>query len=281
MKLKNGVLKDAHDRTGYIASNYQFQFDGPPQAGALYTAGFSACSNGSLALGSSTVFYQCLSGDFYNLYDRSWAEQCEPIEIIIMPCGGAAATTTDLTKNKKVVGSSIVATTVVTVLSDGQPQVRSTTIAVPMCQIGDGQVQVHTTPCEAVKIPVITAAPITQSSDGKIQVPSSAPDVSEIVNTVLATPVPAETSTSAEETLQVDTEASPVPSTTKKTKAKSTHKAATTMETAEASTTSEEEATATETEAAATSAPASSSLRLIPSIAAAVGLGLFGVFLQL
>jgi hypothetical protein len=29
--LSGGVLKDSQQRTGYIASNYQFQFDGPPQ----------------------------------------------------------------------------------------------------------------------------------------------------------------------------------------------------------------------------------------------------------
>lgn len=79
--LDNGILKDAKGRTGYIASNYQFQFDGPPQAGAIYTAGFSICANQSLALGGSNVFYQCLSGSFYNLYDRKWAAQCYPITI--------------------------------------------------------------------------------------------------------------------------------------------------------------------------------------------------------
>jgi hypothetical protein len=29
--LSGGILKDSQQRTGYIASNYQFQFDGPPQ----------------------------------------------------------------------------------------------------------------------------------------------------------------------------------------------------------------------------------------------------------
>ncbi|MCJ1469619.1 hypothetical protein MMC07_008254 [Pseudocyphellaria aurata] len=79
--LEDGVLKDQSGRTGYIAANYQLQFDGPPQAGAIITAGFSVCNNGSLALGGSAVFYQCLSGTFYNLYDRSWAAQCSPIII--------------------------------------------------------------------------------------------------------------------------------------------------------------------------------------------------------
>jgi hypothetical protein len=79
MSLSNGILTDSVGRTGYIAANYQFQFDKPPQAGAIYTAGFSVCANGSLALGGSNIFWQCLSGTFYNLYDRNWASQCSPI----------------------------------------------------------------------------------------------------------------------------------------------------------------------------------------------------------
>lgn len=81
LTLIDGVLKDAQGRTGYIASNFQFQFDAPPQAGAIYTSGFSVCSNGSLALGGSNIFYQCLSGNFYNLYDRYWAAQCSPVTL--------------------------------------------------------------------------------------------------------------------------------------------------------------------------------------------------------
>jgi hypothetical protein len=72
-------LKDQQGRTGYIAAKYQFQFDGPPQAGAIITAGFSVCANGSLSIGGSSAFYQCLSGSFCNLYDRYWAAQCSPI----------------------------------------------------------------------------------------------------------------------------------------------------------------------------------------------------------
>lgn len=82
--LADGVLTDAKGRTGYIASNYQFQFDAPPQAGAIYTSGFTFCGNGTLALGGSNVFYQCQSGDFYNLYDRSWAAQCSPVTISLL-----------------------------------------------------------------------------------------------------------------------------------------------------------------------------------------------------
>lgn len=129
--LENGVLKDGQGRTGYIAANYQFQFDQPAQTGAIFTAGFSACGNGSLALGGSAVFYECASGDFFNLYDRSWAAQCSPVEILIMECGGNAGQAGD----GQVVGTQIVTTTIVSALSDGQPQVRTTTTGIPVCQV--------------------------------------------------------------------------------------------------------------------------------------------------
>ena len=82
--LQDTKLTDQSGRTGYIASNFQLQFDNPPQAGAIYTAGFSVCENGTLALGGSSIFYQCLSGSFYNIYDRSWAAQCSPAYIQTM-----------------------------------------------------------------------------------------------------------------------------------------------------------------------------------------------------
>ncbi|KAL2258431.1 hypothetical protein VTK26DRAFT_8270 [Humicola hyalothermophila] len=186
--LNDSVIRDAQDRTGYIASNYQFQFDNPPQAGALYTAGFSRCPNGSLALGHSAVFYQCRSGNFYNLYDRWWAEQCSPVHILVMPCDEAASTNDPTNGNQdqgqQVVGTSVVTTTVVIPLSDGQPQVITTSKTVYICQIGDGQLQHHSTPCTPTPtgefitvtsmVSTTTAAeippPVSQGEDGQIQV---------------------------------------------------------------------------------------------------------------
>lgn len=173
LNLKDGVLQDAQGRTGYISDSYQFQFDKPAQSGAIYTSGFSVCSNGTLALGPSAIFWQCQSGDFYNLYDRNWAKQCEPVEFGVMPCGKGADSKS--VPKKRIVGSSVVATTVVTVVSDGTTKEVPTTIAVPMCQIGDGQVQVRTTPCDDMELPIITAPPVSQVSDGKLQVPPTAP----------------------------------------------------------------------------------------------------------
>jgi hypothetical protein len=94
LTLTGGVLKDQANRTGYIASNYQFQFDAPPQAGAIYTAGFGICANGTLSLGGSAIFWQCLSGSFYNLYDRDWAPHCVPVYFESLDGVGSAYSTT-------------------------------------------------------------------------------------------------------------------------------------------------------------------------------------------
>lgn len=145
--LENGAIKDSQGRTGYIAANYQFQFDQPAQTGAIFTSGFSVCGNGSLALGGSAVFYECASGDFFNLYDRSWAAQCSPVEILVMECGGNAGEVGD----GQVVGTEIVTTTIVSALSDGQPQVRTTTTGIPVCQvsqIADGKL--HRAQCPSI-----------------------------------------------------------------------------------------------------------------------------------
>lgn len=150
ISLNGGILMDAHNRTGYIASNWQFQFDDPPQAGAIYTAGFSACGNGSLALGGSAVFYECLSGSFYNLYNENWAAQCSPVLIDILPCSTAAtATTAGISQSSD---GQTEATTAVSQISDGQPQAAS---AAPQAvsEYPDGQPQMP------------TAVPVSQISE--------------------------------------------------------------------------------------------------------------------
>lgn len=120
--LKDGVLKDSKGRIGSIVANRQFQFDGPPpQAGAIYAAGWSIVPLdykedkktkqladdqqkqekskskdkksknkrddtkwGKLAIGKQTTFYKCLSGDFYNLYDESIGGQCSEVELVVL-----------------------------------------------------------------------------------------------------------------------------------------------------------------------------------------------------
>ncbi|KAI1333634.1 hypothetical protein F5Y15DRAFT_338437 [Xylariaceae sp. FL0016] len=193
MSLSDGTTEDAQGRTGYIASNYQFQFDKPAQAGALFTSGFSVCEDNLLALGSSKTFYRCLSGDFYNLYDRSWAEQCEPVNIIAVSCGeGDSATQAP---DGQVVGTTVVQTTIVTALTDGQPQVVTTEVPVPICQIGDGQVQVVTTPCASITSSVSTYVPVSEYTDGQIQV--TPPGTSPVSTATATTAAPSSPETTA------------------------------------------------------------------------------------
>ncbi|CCH40977.1 putative secreted protein [Wickerhamomyces ciferrii] len=85
LTLKDSILTDSAGRIGSIVANRQFQFDGPPpQAGAIYAAGWSITEDGYLALGDNDEFYQCLSGNFYNLYDENVADQCHEIKLQVV-----------------------------------------------------------------------------------------------------------------------------------------------------------------------------------------------------
>jgi len=176
MTLQDGVLKDDEGRTGYIASNNQFQFDAPPQANALETSGFSICSNGSLALDGTAIWYQCLSGDFYNLYDENDAAQCSPVYINAIGGGSSASASASGVASQIPDGqvtASPVPSAAVCQLADGQPQNDANCVS----QIGDGQVQAPTgapvTQISDGQIQASTAAPVTQISDGQIQAPTS------------------------------------------------------------------------------------------------------------
>jgi hypothetical protein len=195
--LKDGVLTDTKGRIADIVANYQFQFDpAPGQPDAVYTSGFSVGSNSSLALGSSAIFWQCLTGNFYNLYSQSIAPYCEPVLIDIIPCGASSAG--QITEGSD--GQPAATTAVVSQVSDGQPQEPS---AIVLTQISDGQVQVPTGVISQisdgqiqapttlpgmpisqisdgqVQAPTATGAPITQISDGQVQAPTATP-VSQI-----------------------------------------------------------------------------------------------------
>jgi len=179
--LTDGVLTDSEGRIGGIVSNGQFQFDGPPsQAGTIYNKGWSVCGNGSLALGDSAVFYQCLSGDFYNLYDVSTGAQCSEVLVDVLPCDSAAAGTaasaaTDgqvtaasaaaqVTDGQVTAGSAVTAAAQIT---DGQIQASSAT---PIAQITDGQIQASSA----------GALPVAQYTDGQLQVSSNIPTVTAV-----------------------------------------------------------------------------------------------------
>lgn len=91
--LQDGVLTDQSGWTGYVADNSQLQFDNPPQAGALYTAGFSVCSNGHLAIGDDDTWYKCLSGTFFNIYLDNIldAGQCTEVYIQVTRLDGSGS----------------------------------------------------------------------------------------------------------------------------------------------------------------------------------------------
>jgi hypothetical protein len=91
LTLAGGILKDQAGRTGYVAANDQFQFDDPPQTGAIYTAGFSLCANNTLAIGGTAIWWQCLSGSFYNLYSDKQGNQCNEVYIEAINGGNAAS----------------------------------------------------------------------------------------------------------------------------------------------------------------------------------------------
>ncbi|KAK5717609.1 hypothetical protein LTR17_015962 [Elasticomyces elasticus] len=183
MTLADGILKDAKGRTGYIADNRQFQFDDPPQTGAVYTAGWSVCGNGSLTIGDDSVFYQCLSGTFYNLYDENYlnAAQCSQVYINVI-AGSGSSSVASQSADGQITASPVAsaasqlpdgqpqATTAATALpsqiSDGQVQATTAATVAPVSQIGDGQPQATT---------AAAVAPVSQISDGQIQATTAAP----------------------------------------------------------------------------------------------------------
>ncbi|KAF2112860.1 hypothetical protein BDV96DRAFT_145376 [Lophiotrema nucula] len=110
--LNDGILHDPYNRTGAIVANRQFQFDGPPQAGSIYTGGWAVCKNNSLALGPSTIFWRCTSGGFMNLYDENVADQCIEATIQVQfasqPSSSSSSSTASSTRTSSSIASSSV-----------------------------------------------------------------------------------------------------------------------------------------------------------------------------
>ncbi|KAM0720308.1 hypothetical protein Q7P37_004444 [Cladosporium fusiforme] len=199
IKLQDGVLTDSQNRTGYIAANHQFQFDGPAQTGAIYTAGWSACENGSLALGGEVVFHQCLTGNptgegnFYNLYDESQGDQCGDVTINIVGGGSSSAAASQLPDGQPQASTAAP----VSQIPDGQPQ--ASTAAAPVSQISDGQIQASTgAPVSQIpdgQVQASTAAaPVSQIPDGQVQAPTATP-ASQIPDGQVQAPYPANNAT--------------------------------------------------------------------------------------
>jgi len=183
--LKNGILTDSEGRIGYIASNYQFQFDFGGQAGEIYAGGFSMCANNTLALGGSAIFYECLSGNFYNLYDRSWAPQCKPVYLDTIAAKATGSNTfssgavpsTSMAASSASSASVSVATSVsvttssaagVTAIGDGQPQAPTTT-----SKVVASATLMSTSTITPSPTMVTSAAIVSSITDHQIQAPTS------------------------------------------------------------------------------------------------------------
>jgi hypothetical protein len=122
LTLQGGILKDQAGRTGYVAANDQFQFDDPPQTGAVYTAGFSLCANNTLAIGGSAIWWQCLSGSFYNLYSEKQGDQCNEVYYEAINGGMAGS------------GGSGSSSGAASQVADGQPQESGAVSQVRRCE---------------------------------------------------------------------------------------------------------------------------------------------------
>lgn len=194
--LNNGVLQDNEGRIGYIASNEQFQFNTNGQAGEKYTAGFSVCANNTLALGGSAVWYECLSGSFYNIYDANWAAQCMPVLLDVIAytatssATSASATATTATDGQ--IGGSSAATTPASTSATASASVSTSVSAVTssaavVSSISDHQIQGATSTSAIVSsttlsstitptssaVTTSSAAIISSISDHQIQGPTS------------------------------------------------------------------------------------------------------------
>ncbi|GME70993.1 unnamed protein product [Ambrosiozyma monospora] len=79
--FSNGLLYDPSGEVGFIASNGQFMFAGPPpQAGTLYAAGWSLTDDYFLALGFQTSFWACQAdGANYKVFNSKIYESCQEV----------------------------------------------------------------------------------------------------------------------------------------------------------------------------------------------------------
>jgi len=188
LKLSGSVLTDGLGRIGAIVANRQLQFDSPStQANAVYTGGWSVCSNGSLALGGSTVFYECASGGFANLYDQSVGSHCLPITIVTTSCGDAPAAAAapgllsgpaqiglDLKRELQKRGAQLFASVIPSGLASSIP-VASLASSIPVAShIGGGQGQV---PMGASSIPSVIPSIVPSVAPSPLKSPTPVPQI--------------------------------------------------------------------------------------------------------
>ncbi|KAF2093679.1 hypothetical protein NA57DRAFT_61384 [Rhizodiscina lignyota] len=95
--LKDGMIFDAQNRIFSVVSNFQLEYDNPPQDTAIYTAGWYLCDNGTITLGSWLSFTACNSENAgeteteEKLYLQNGAGQCKPAQILGPSENGSAS----------------------------------------------------------------------------------------------------------------------------------------------------------------------------------------------
>lgn len=175
--IKNGVMKDGDGDTGYIAANKQFQFDKPPQTGAIYTAGWSVCANKTIALGGSTIFYSCNSGNFNNLYSKSQGKQCSQVFISAMSTGSSSGSSSSGSSSSSASASAPASSSSggVSSIADNQPQAAT---SAGVSTIADNQPQAGTSAGVSTiadnQPQAATSAGISTIADNQPQAPTSA-----------------------------------------------------------------------------------------------------------
>ncbi|KAI5360441.1 hypothetical protein Slin14017_G086160 [Septoria linicola] len=100
--LVNGTLIDYGGRIGSIVANHQFQFDGPPQAGSIFTAGWSLCDSAVgpvLAHGGQFGFFVC--GYANNIYNTVVDNTCGRVYLGLLEASGSLDSTTSKTLTTK------------------------------------------------------------------------------------------------------------------------------------------------------------------------------------
>lgn len=85
MSLQYGNLMDSRGRYAYIGADRKLTFANPVHHDAVITSGFGVCSNSTISLGGSTIFYSCLGvGDDRSgsgIYDRPVDGYCHPVHL--------------------------------------------------------------------------------------------------------------------------------------------------------------------------------------------------------
>ena len=162
----------------------RFQFDPEPQPNSKQNDGFSLCSNNTLALSGGiprpfgdTTFWQCLSGDFYNLYSDSQGMQCIKIFIqAVMASGSGSSSGASQAPASQ--------TPAVSQIPDGQPQATTAapkpSSAPAVSQIPDGQPQASTPAASPPAAPAVSQIPDGQPQATTPAAKPTGPVVSQI-----------------------------------------------------------------------------------------------------